>query len=135
MVIVKDAMRFFNDVKKQAIAEGTYINDYQVGELLKNNGLNQNVAYKGMVTDFDEGTKFLESNFDIANSKNYKALGDGKGYEFTGNEMFKTPNGTSTISKKLKESTYKAADSLLSGNYKKLDEIPEPYMILQLIKI
>ena len=32
-------MRFFTDVKKQAIAEGTYINDYQVGELLKNNGL------------------------------------------------------------------------------------------------
>ena len=125
----KDAMRFFTDVKKQAIAEGTYINDYQVGELLKNNGLNQNVAYKGITTDFDEGTKFLESNFDIANSKNYKVLGDGKGYEFTGNEMFKTPNGTSTISKRLKESTYKAADSLLSGNYKKLDELPEPYMI------
>ena len=125
----KDAMRFFTDVKKQAIAEGTYINDYQVGELLKNNGLNQNVAYKGMATDFDEGTRFLESNFDIANSKNYKVLGDGKGYEFTGNDMFKTPNGTSTISKKLKESTYKAADSLLSGNYKKLDELPAPYMI------
>ena len=125
----KDAMRFFTDVKKQAIAEGTYINDYQVGELLKNNGLNQNVAYKGMVTDFDEGTRFLESNFDIANSKNYKVLGDGKGYEFTGNEMFKTPNGKSTISKRLKESTYKAADSLLSGNYKKLEEIPAPYMI------
>ena len=125
----KDAMRFFGDVKKQAIAEGTYINDYQVGELLKNNGLNQNVAYKGMATDFDEGTRFLESNFDIANSKNYKVLGDGKGYEFTGNEMFKTPNGTSTISKRLKESTYKAADSLLSGNYKKLDELPDPYMI------
>jgi len=125
----KDAMRFFSDVKKQAIAEGTYVNDYQVGELLKNNGLNQNVAYKGMVTDFDEGTRFLESNFDIANSKNYKVLGDGKGYEFTGNEMFKTPNGTSTISKRLKESTYKAADSLLSGNYKKLDEVPAPYMI------
>mgnify|MGYP001191191972 CR=1 FL=1 len=124
-----DAMRFFGDVKKQAIAEGTYINDYQVGELLKNNGLNQNVAYKGMATDFDEGTRFLESNFDIANSKNYKVLGDGKGYEFTGNEMFKTPNGTSTISKRLKESTYKAADSLLSGNYKKLDELPDPYMI------
>tara|TARA_B100000212_G_scaffold59972_1_gene40450 strand:- start:44 stop:1294 length:1251 start_codon:yes stop_codon:yes gene_type:complete len=125
----KDAMRFFTDVKKQAIAEGTYINDYQVGELLKNNGLNQNVAYKGMATDFDEGTRFLESNFDIANSKNYKVLGDGKGYEFTGNDMFKTPNGTSTISKRLKESTYKAADSLLSGNYKKLEELPEPYMI------
>ena len=124
-----NAMRFFTDVKKQAIAEGTYINDYQVGELLKNNGLNQNVAYKGMATDFDEGTRFLESNFDIANSKNYKVLGDGKGYEFTGNEMFKTPNGTSTISKRLKESTYKAADSLLSGNYKKLDELPAPYMI------
>ena len=125
----KDAMRFFSDVKKQAIAEGTYINDYQVGELLKNNGLNQNVAYKGITTDFDEGTRFLESNFDIANSKNYKVLGDGKGYEFTGNEMFKTPNGKSTISKRLKESTYKAADSLLSGNYKKLEEIPAPYMI------
>jgi len=124
-----NAMRFFTDVKKQAIAEGTYINDYQVGELLKNNGLNQNVAYKGITTDFDEGTRFLESNFDIANSKNYKVLGDGKGYEFTGNEMFKTPKGTSTISKRLKESTYKAADSLLSGNYKKLDELPDPYMI------
>ena len=125
----ENAMRFFSDVKKQAIAEGTYINDYQVGELLKNNGLNQNVAYKGMVTDFDEGTRFLESNFDIANSKNYKVLGDGKGYEFTGNDMFKTPKGESTISKRLKESTYKAADSLLSGNYKKLDELPAPYMI------
>ena len=125
----KDAMRFFSDVKKQAIAEGTYVNDYQVGELLKNNGLNQNVAYKGITTDFDEGTRFLESNFDIANSKNYKVLGDGKGYEFTGNDMFKTPNGTSTISKRLKESAYKAADSLLSGNYKKLDELPDPYMI------
>ena len=126
----KDAMRFFSDVKKQAIAEGTYINDYQVGELLKNNGLNQNVAYKNIVADMgDEGTRFLESNFDIANSKNYKVLGDGKGYEFTGNDMFKTPNGTSTISKRLKESTYKAADSLLSGNYKKLEELPEPYMI------
>ena len=121
----KDAMRFFTDVKKQAIAEGTYINDYQVGELLKNNGLNQNVAYKGMVTDFDEGTRFLESNFDIANSKNYKVLGDGKGYEFTGNDMFKTPKGTSTISKKLKDVAFAKADSLLS-NYRKLDEI-EPY--------
>ena len=124
----KDAMRFFTDVKKQAIAEGTYINDYQVGELLKNNGLNQNVAYKGMATDFDEGTRFLESNFDIANSKNYKSLGDGKGYEFTGNEMFKTPKGTSTISKKLKDVALSKADSLL-GNYKKLDELPAPYMI------
>ena len=122
----KDAMRFFTDVKKQAIAEGTYINDYQVGELLKNNGLNQNVAYKGMVTDFDEGTRFLESNFDIANSKNYKVLGDGKGYEFTGNEMFKTPKGTSTITKKLKDVALAKSDSLL-GNYRKLDEI-EPYV-------
>ena len=122
----KDAMRFFTDVKKQAIAEGTYINDYQVGELLKNNGLNQNVAYKGMVTDFDEGTRFLESNFDIANSKNYKVLGDGKGYEFTGNEMFKTPKGTSTITKKLKDVALAKTESLL-GNYKKLDEI-EPYV-------
>jgi hypothetical protein len=123
-----DAMRFFSDVKKQAIAEGTYINDYQVGELLKNNGLNQNVAYKGMVTDFDEGTKFLESNFDIANSKNYKVLGDGKGYEFTGSEMFKTPNGTSTISKttkKLKDVAFAKADSLL-GNYRELETI-EPF--------
>ena len=122
----KDAMRFFTDVKKQAIAEGTYINDYQVGELLKNNGLNQNVAYKGMETDFDEGTRFLESNFDIANSKNYKVLGDGKGYEFTGNEMFKTPKGTSTITKKLKDVALAKTESLL-GNYKKLDEI-EPYV-------
>jgi hypothetical protein len=122
----KDAMRFFSDVKKQAIAEGTYINDYQVGELLKNNGLNQNVAYKGITTDFDEGTRFLESNFDIANSKNYKVLGDGKGYEFTGNDMFKTPKGTSTITKKLKDVALSKADSLL-GNYKKLDEI-EPYV-------
>ena len=121
----KDAMRFFSDVKKQAIAEGTYINDYQVGELLKNNGLNQNVAYKGITTDFDEGTRFLESNFDIANSKNYKVLGDGKGYEFTGNDMFKTPKGTSTITKKLKDVALSKADSLL-GNYRKLDEI-EPY--------
>ena len=121
-----NAMRFFSDVKKQAIAEGTYINDYQVGELLKNNGLNQNVAYKGMVTDFDEGTRFLESNFDIANSKNYKVLGDGKGYEFTGNEMFKTPKGTSTITKKLKDVALAKSDSLL-GNYRKLDEI-EPYV-------
>lgn len=122
----ENAMRFFSDVKKQAIAEGTYINDYQVGELLKNNGLNQNVAYKGMVTDFDEGTKFLESNFDIANSKNYKVLGDGKGYEFTGNEMFKTPKGTSTFTKKLKDVALAKSDSLL-GNYRKLDEI-EPYV-------
>ena len=125
-------MRFFSDVKKQAIAEGTYINDYQVGELLKNNGLNQNVAYKNIVADMgDEGTKFLESNFDIASSKNYKLSGPpgSNSYKFTGEEMFKTPNGTSTISKRLKESTYKAADSLLSGNYKKLDELPAPYMI------
>ena len=125
----ENAMRFFSDVKKQAIAEGTYINDYQVGELLKNNGLNQNVAYKNIVADAgDEGTRFLESNFDIASSKNYKALGDGKGYEFTGSEMFKTPNGTSTISKatkKIKDVAFAKADSLL-GNYRKLDEI-EPY--------
>ena len=123
----KDAMRFFSDVKKQAIAEGTYINDYQVGELLKNNGLNQNVAYKGITTDFDEGTRFLESNFDIGTSKNYKVLGDGKGYEFTGSEMFKTPNGTSTISKatkKIKDVALSKADSLL-GNYRDLDNIPE----------
>jgi hypothetical protein len=121
----KDAMRFFSDVKKQAIAEGTYINDYQVGELLKNNGLNQNVAYKGMVTDFDEGTKFLESNFDIANSKNYKVLGDGKGYEFTGNDMFKTSKGKSTITKKLKDVALAKSDSLL-GNYRELETI-EPF--------
>jgi len=121
----KDAMRFFSDVKKQAIAEGTYINDYQVGELLKNNGLNQNVAYKGMVTDFDEGTRFLESNFDIANSKNYKVLGDNKGYEFTGNDMFKTSKGKSTITKKLKDVALAKSDSLL-GNYRELETI-EPF--------
>ena len=126
----KDAMRFFGDVKKQAIAEGTYINDYQVGELLKNNGLNQNVAYKGITTDFDEGTRFLESNFDIGTSKNYKLVGPpgSNSYEFTGSEMFKTPNGTSTISKatkKIKDVALSKADSLL-GNYRKLDEI-EPY--------
>ena len=125
----ENAMRFFSDVKKQAIAEGTYINDYQVGELLKNNGLNQNVAYKGITTDFDEGTKFLESNFDIANSKNYKLVGPpgSNNYEFTGSEMFKTPNGTSTISKatkKLKDVAFSKADSLLS-NYRDLDNIPE----------
>ena len=124
----KDAMRFFTDVKKQAIAEGTYINDYQVGELLKNNGLNQNVAYKGITTDFDEGTRFLESNFDIGTSKNYKLVGPpgSNSYEFTGNEMFKTPKGTSTITKKLKDVALAKADSLLA-NYKKLDEI-EPYV-------
>lgn len=123
-----NAMRFFSDVKKQAIAEGTYVNDYQVGELLKNNGLNQNVAYKGITTDFDEGTKFLESNFDIGTSKNYKLVGPpgSNSYEFTGNEMFKTPKGTSTITKKLKDVALSKADSLL-GNYKKLDEI-EPYV-------
>ena len=128
----KDAMRFFTDVKKQAIAEGTYINDYQVGELLKNNGLNQNVAYKNIVADMgDEGTRFLESNFDIANSKNYKYVGSPSGsggYEFTGNEMFKTPKGTSTITKKLKDVALAKTESLL-GNYKKLDELPEAYMI------
>ena len=126
----KDAMRFFTDVKKQAIAEGTYINDYQVGELLKNNGLNQNVAYKGMATDFDEGTRFLESNFDIGTSKNYKLVGPpgSNNYEFTGSEMFKTPKGTSTITKKIKDVALSKADSLL-GNYKKLDELPAPYMI------
>jgi len=126
----ENAMRFFSDVKKQAIAEGTYINDYQVGELLKNNGLNQNVAYKGITTDFDEGTKFLESNFDIANSKNYKLVGPpgSNSYEFTGNDMFKTPKGTSTITKKIKDVALSKADSLL-GNYKKLDEVPAPYMI------
>jgi len=121
----ENAMRFFSDVKKQAIAEGTYINDYQVGELLKNNGLNQNVAYKGITTDFDEGTKFLESNFDIANSKNYKVLGDGKGYEFTGNDMFKTSKGKSTITKKLKDVALAKSDSLL-GNYRELETI-EPF--------
>ena len=124
-------MRFFTDVKKQAIAEGTYINDYQVGELLKNNGLNQNVAYKNIVADMgDEGTRFLESNFDIGTSKNYKLVGPpgSNNYEFTGSEMFKTPNGTSTISKttkKIKDVAFAKADSLL-GNYRKLDEI-EPY--------
>ena len=61
-------MRFFSDVKKQAIAEGTYINDYQVGELLKNNGLNQNVAYKIFRnTDFDEIVRFLKIYFDSWN--------------------------------------------------------------------
>ena len=117
-------MRFFSDVKKQAIAEGTYINDYQVGELLKNNGLNQNVAYKGITTDFDEGTRFLESNFDIGTSKNYKLVGPpgSNNYEFTGNEMFKTPKGTSTITKKLKDVAFSKADSLLYSNYRKLDE-------------
>jgi len=126
----KDAMRFFGDVKKQAIAEGTYINDYQVGELLKNNGLNQNVAYKDIVADMgDEGTRFLESNFDIGTSKNYKLVGPpgSNSYEFTGSEMFKTPNGTSTISKatkKIKDVALSKADSLL-GNYRDLDNIPE----------
>lgn len=125
----ENAMRFFSDVKKQAIAEGTYINDYQVGELLKNNGLNQNVAYKGITTDFDEGTKFLESNFDIGTSKNYKLVGPpgSNNYEFTGSEMFKTPNGTSTISKatkKIKDVALSKADSLL-GNYRDLNNIPE----------
>ena len=126
----ENAMRFFSDVKKQAIAEGTYINDYQVGELLKNNGLNQNVAYKNIVADIgDEGTRFLESNFDIGTSKNYKLVGPpgSNNYEFTGSEMFKTPNGTSTISKatkKIKDVALSKADSLL-GNYRDLDNIPE----------
>ena len=81
-----------------------------------------------MVTDFDEGTRFLESNFDIANSKNYKLVGPAgsNSYEFTGNEMFKTPKGTSTITKKLKDVALAKTDSLLS-NYRKLDEI-EPYV-------
>ena len=121
-----NAMRFFTDVKKQAIAEGTYVNDFQVGELLKSNGLNQNVGYKNIVADMgDEGTRFLQSDFDITKSKNYKVLGDGKGYEFTGNEMFKTPKGTSTITKKLKDVALSKADSLL-GNYRDLEPI-EPY--------
>tara|TARA_R100001015_G_C4610580_1_gene165949 strand:- start:1 stop:1260 length:1260 start_codon:yes stop_codon:yes gene_type:complete len=124
-----NAMRFFSDVKKQAIAEGTYVNDFQVGELLKGNGLNQNVGYKNIVADMgDEGTRFLRSDFDITNSKNYQVLGDGKGYKFTGNDMFKTPKGTSTITKKLKDVAMGKADSLLKG-YRDLDEIPAPYMI------
>lgn len=121
-----NAMRFFTDVKKQAIAEGTYVNDFQVGELLKSNGLNQNVGYKNIVADMgDEGTRFLQSDFDITKSKNYKVLGDGKGYKFTGEEMFKTPKGTSTITKKLKDVALSKADSLL-GNYRDLEPI-EPY--------
>ena len=125
------AMRFFTDVKKQAIAEGTYVNDLQICELLKNNGLKQNVGYKNIYTDIgDEGTRFLESNFDIGTSKNYKLVGPpgSNSYEFTGNEMFKTPKGSSTISKKFKEVAMGKADSLLK-NYRKLDEIPAPYMI------
>ena len=124
-------MRFFTDVKKQAIAEGTYVNDLQIGELLKNNGLKQNVGYKNIYTDIDdEGTRFLESNFDIGTSKNYKLVGPpgSNSYEFTGSEMFKTPKGSSTISKKFKEVAMGKADSLLK-NYRKLDEIPAPYMI------
>jgi hypothetical protein len=124
----ENAMRFFTDVKKQAIAEGTYINDLQVGELLKSNGLNQNVAYKGIYTDIgDEGTRFLQSDFDITKSKNYKYVGSPSGsggYEFTGEEMFKTPKGTSTITKKLKEVAMGKADSLLKG-YRNLEEIPQ----------
>lgn len=124
-----NAMRFFTDVKKQAIAEGTYVNDFQVGELLKSNGLNQNVGYKNIVADMgDEGTRFLQSDFDITKSKNYKYVGSPSGsggYKFTGEEMFKTPKGTSTITKKLKDVALSKADSLL-GNYRDLEPI-EPY--------
>lgn len=124
-----NAMRFFTDVKKQAIAEGTYVNDFQVGELLKSNGLNQNVGYKNIVADMgDEGTRFLQSDFDITKSKNYKYVGSPSGsggYKFTGEEMFKTPKGTSTITKKLKDVALSKADSLL-GNYRNLEPI-EPY--------
>ncbi len=109
----ENAMRFFSDVKKQAIAEGTYINDYQVGELIKNNGLIKCCVQRYGNCILMKVQVFLESNFDIGTSKNYKLVGPpgSNNYEFTGSEMFKTPKGTSTITKKLKDVALSKADS------------------------
>ena len=119
-------MWFWTDVKKQALAEVTDVNDFQVGEILKSNGLNQNVGYNNIVADIgDEVTRFLQSDFDITKSKNYKYVGSPSGsggYKFTCEEMFKTTKGTSTITKKWKDVALSKADTLVS-NYRNLEPI------------
>ena len=129
-----NALKFFNDVKTRAVTEGTYLDDYQIGNLINNNGATTSIGY-GNVTPDGISDRFVKTTFDIDKSNNYKFVpgsGGEKGfYEFTGNDMFKTPKGTSTISKttkKLKDVAFAKADSLL-GNYRDLDEIPAPYMI------
>ena len=70
-------MRFFSDVKKQAIAEGTYINDYQVGELLKNTledfTSTINYSYNPI---FQMGSQYLVFHGDPAIKLNYRTTPD-----------------------------------------------------------
>ena len=127
-----DAMRFFNDVRTQSIAEGTYLNDMQISETLAQNGLKGNTtAYFGdtdLVAD-----KITKYDFDISKSKDYIPLNEeGTEYMFTGKNTFNTggKKSISTITKRaktaLKANAGKYASSLLSPktDYAKPFELP-----------
>ena len=128
----QNALRYFNDVKNASIIEGSYINDAEIAQILNDRGATTVFDYKNL-TDYDmTGKKQILTDIDIKNSADYKFSPQHNEYIFTGDESFKTPDGKSTLSKKLKKSVVNQATKTLTDSLlNKPDYIPPVYEIAQ----
>ena len=106
----ESALKFFNDVKKQSIAEGTYLNDFEIGQIVKDGGVTESIGYNTVTAD-GVSDRYLKSDFDITKSNDYKYSPVHNEYHFTGENTFNTggKSKVSTISKKVKIAAADAA--------------------------
>ena len=118
----ESAFKFFNDVKKQSIAEGTYLNDFEIGQIVKDGGVKESIGYNTVTAD-GVSDRYLKTDFDITKSNDYKYSPVHNEYHFTGENTFNTggKSKVSTISKKVKVAAADSAknwlkDSLLTSN-------------------
>jgi hypothetical protein len=112
-----NAMRMYNDVRKQAIDLGTYVNDEQIGSFVENN-----IATKNSLTEaFGPGKYQIKTEIsDLAKTGDYNFVpgtsGESGFYEYTGNKTFANINKPSN----LKSKAYGAAKKIGSALSKSL---------------
>ena len=137
-----NATRMFDDIKRQSIEMGTYINDEQIGSFIENNSASKTYSEKLMnyTGDMDyTGTSTFKVKTEVPNlgtTGDYRLVGpiegggDAANYVFNGAKTFEQPATSSFLSKAFK-AVGSAGKDTLKGLLapKALSDVPlaQPY--------
>ena len=136
-ILSQNALRWKNDLVTQAKDMGSYINDEQIGNIMKNNGaksydLLNSVGGEGYYIDVDLTTtgdyKYNPSTMRPNPHLEGGASVQDASYTFNGNKSFNTQiakDSKKSLSKKLKSYAFSKADSLLSSKMPEHDVVYE----------
>ncbi len=119
-----NATRMFDDIKRQSIEMGTYINDEQIGSFIENNSASKTYSEKLMnyTGDMDyTGTSTFKVKTEVPNlgtTGDYRLVGpiegggDAANYVFNGAKTFEQPATSSFLSKAFKAAGSAGKDTL-----------------------